>query len=356
MSRTMHFGADAGGGDFDLEGLMASISPDELNALVDEMASDPDDKHVPASVRNSYRCSKEATGELNRDSLINHINQEGLNAPEREEKVKFEAGVKRGKVYVPQYNEAELAAIARASAVAESVRLDEDEEAALGTATVNDLMTLAEILDTNPQEFIMEAYADPLKYYPPDAENETDVNEAKEKILKNDKDTKDVNLNNIKDIDEKVFCEIFSAIANNDTLLRFECANCDVSDFAAASLNVAMEQNRNLKSLNLESNRIGPDTLAGLFEALAETSNTVLEVHVSNQTQSNMGYRVESLIADAICKNNNLIKVGLKFQFGEVIDRVQGHLISNIDRARKERLKAGGGGQPTKWKPAKVIS
>ena len=100
---------------------------------------------------------------------------------------------------------------------------------------------------------------------------------------------KDVNLNNIKEIDEKVFCEIFGAIANNETLLRFEAANCDVSDFAAANLNVAMEQNRTLKSLNLESNRIGPDTLAGLFEALAETSNTVLEVHVSNQAQSNMG-------------------------------------------------------------------
>ncbi len=28
-------------------------------------------------------------------------------------------------------------------------------------------MALAEILDSNPQEFIMEAYSDPLKYYPP---------------------------------------------------------------------------------------------------------------------------------------------------------------------------------------------
>jgi len=28
-------------------------------------------------------------------------------------------------------------------------------------------MSLAEILDSNPQEFIMEAFSDPLKYYPP---------------------------------------------------------------------------------------------------------------------------------------------------------------------------------------------
>ena len=104
--------------------------------------------------------------------------------------MKFELGKKRGKVYVPTYNEAELAAIARASAVAESVRLDQDEEDALGEATVNDLMTLAEILDTNPQEFIMEAYSDPLKYYAPEPPNTTDVEEVKAKIQANDKNTK----------------------------------------------------------------------------------------------------------------------------------------------------------------------
>ena len=108
----------------------------------------------------------------------------------QEEKVKFEPGIKRGKVYIPSYNEAELAAIARASAVAEAVRLDADEEEALGDATVDDLMTLAEILDTNPQEFIMEAYADPLKYYAPEPPNTTDVQDAKEKIISNNKDTK----------------------------------------------------------------------------------------------------------------------------------------------------------------------
>ena len=64
---------------------------------------------------------------------------------------------------MPTYNEAELAAIKRAEDVAEATRLDDDEEDALKDATTDDLMTLAEILGSNPQEFIMEAYADPLK-------------------------------------------------------------------------------------------------------------------------------------------------------------------------------------------------
>ena len=50
-----------------------------------------------ASVRTAYRCEKQPTGGLNRDSLINYINEEGINAPDKEEKVPFELGKKRGK-------------------------------------------------------------------------------------------------------------------------------------------------------------------------------------------------------------------------------------------------------------------
>ena len=79
----MHMGRDAMAvNDNEMEELMAALSPEELTSLVDEMGADPDDKHMPASVRNSYRCAKAPTGELNRDSLINHINQEGVNSPD----------------------------------------------------------------------------------------------------------------------------------------------------------------------------------------------------------------------------------------------------------------------------------
>lgn len=355
MSRTMHFGRDIlGAPDVDLEDLLQALAPSEIESLVNEMAADPDDKHLPASVRTAYRCTKEATGPLNRDSLINHINEEGMKMADKEENVKFELGTKRGKVYVPQYDEAQLAAMAKANEVAEAVRLDDDEEAALGDATVEDLMTLAEILDSNPQEFIMEAYADPLKYYEPDPPNTTDVKDVIKKINENDKTTKDVCLNNIAGIDEKSFCELFEGFRTNDSLVKFSAVNCEVNDFACATLNLAIENNQYLKSLNLESNRISPDTLASLFEAISSSSNGIVEIHVSNQAQSNMGYRVESRIADAICQNNKLIKVGLKFQFAEVMNRVEKHLIDNIDRLRKERAKSGISA-PLKWKPAKTL-
>ena len=61
MSRTVAFGTEALGSGEDLEELLAALTGDEVTALVDEMASDPDDVHLPASVRNSYRCAKART-------------------------------------------------------------------------------------------------------------------------------------------------------------------------------------------------------------------------------------------------------------------------------------------------------
>merc|ERR1711872_241640 len=134
----------------DLEDLLAALSAEELSNLVDEMAADPDDKHMPASVRTAYRCEKEPTGDLNRDSLINCINEIALNTPDKEEKVKFEAGVKRGKEYVRKYNEEEL--VQQEKEESGTVRLEPEMEEALMNATLNDIMELADILNTNPQD------------------------------------------------------------------------------------------------------------------------------------------------------------------------------------------------------------
>jgi len=82
--------------------------------------------------------SKEPTGPLNRDSLINYINEEGIKAPEKEDAVPFEviiivtscdqewpfpqAGIKRGKVFVPKYDEDELQAMKKKEEIAEATK------------------------------------------------------------------------------------------------------------------------------------------------------------------------------------------------------------------------------------------
>ena len=71
----------------DLEDLLAALPAEELANLVDKMAADPDDKHMPASVRTAYGCKKDPTGDFNLDSLINCINEIALNTPDAEEKI-----------------------------------------------------------------------------------------------------------------------------------------------------------------------------------------------------------------------------------------------------------------------------
>jgi len=340
--------------DAELEKLMAALSAEELSNLVDEMAADPDDKHMPASVRTAYRCEKEATGDLNRDSLINCINEIALNTPDKEEKVKFEAGTKRGKVYVPKYTEEEHAAMEKEES--ETVRLDPDMEEALMNATINDIMELADILNTNPQDFVMEAYADPLQYFEPDPPNETNPKEVLEKLAKNDSDTKDVCLNNVPGISEQQFCDIFNALRNNDRLVKFSACNCDMTDFAVATLCSVLEENGSLKSLSLENNRISPDALADLFESSASPNNGLLEMRVCSQAQEKMGQRVEERIAMAICKNPRLMKIGITLEFDEIVNRVSKHMIANMDKLRTNRLKDGvAPGAGVKWTAARTL-
>ena len=135
----------------------------------------------------------------------------------------------------------------------------------------------------------MEAYADDLKYFEPDTENKTNVPESIEKVKSNDKELKELNLNNIKDIKEEQFVELFDAFKRNESLETFSAVNCDISDFAMATLNCALEQNQGLKSINLESNKISPPTMAGLFEALIVSDSNVVELHLTGQEQSAMG-------------------------------------------------------------------
>jgi len=338
MSRTVAFGRDIlGAPDVDIEDLLACLSSTEVQQMLDELASDPDDKHVPPSVRNAYRCEKKATGELNRRSLIRHIKEESLASPDKEDVVAFEAGVKRGKVFVPTYTEEEQEEMRKKAEIAEKVKLDPDEEEALAAASLEDVMALADILNTNPQNFIMEAYSDPLQYFDPDPPNTTDPKEVLDKISADDENLRDVNLNNVSGIEEKQICEIFDALRKNRSLSKLSVVNCDINDFAVSTLVLALEENQSLLSLNLEGNRISPDTLASLFESLATCRNGLIEVRVSGQAQEKMGHRVESRIADAIMKNPRLIKLGIKFEFKEVMNRVSRHLIKNMDNIRRKR-------------------
>lgn len=107
-------------------------------------------------------------------------------------------------------------------------RLDPEEEEALAAASLEDVMALADILNTNPQNFIMEAYSDPLQFYEPDPPNTTDLREVMERLAEDDKEMKDVNLNNIPGIEEREVCDLFDTLRKNTSLTKLSVVNCEV--------------------------------------------------------------------------------------------------------------------------------
>jgi tropomodulin len=54
------------------------------------------DNTMPPSLRCGYFCDKEATGPLNRHKLIDHINKQALETPDKPEAQPFVAGTVRG--------------------------------------------------------------------------------------------------------------------------------------------------------------------------------------------------------------------------------------------------------------------
>ena len=104
-----------------------------------------------------------------------------------------------------------------------------------------------------------------MKWYPPEEPNRTDPNDVIKKLEAGHRATKKANLNNIR-IKEEKFLELFEVLRHNSSLEELTIANTTLSDYAAAQLAVAVQDNIRLEKLNLESNNVSPNTLSKLFE------------------------------------------------------------------------------------------
>merc|ERR1719270_840334 len=167
------------------------------------------------------------------------------------------------------------------------------------------------------------------------APNKTVPEEAVQKIKDNDPKTTVVNLNNVP-VSENLFMELFDALERNDHLTELQAANCMLSD-AAAILASALEVNKTLEKVNIESNSVSPQTLTRIMEAMA-VHQTVTDFKASNQQAQFLGNKVEVAITKAIESNKNILKVGLHFQYGDTRNPVAVHLQKNLDRQRLKRI------------------
>lgn len=339
--------------DLDIDELVERLTPGEIQRLLDEC--DPDDPHIPPSMRSNYKCEKSSTGPLNRKALMDFINEQALNTPDIPDVVPYVPGTVRGKKWqAPPKPES--------TKLEEKIELDldmgEEYEMALSSASTDEIVDLAGILGLHSmmnQDQFHSAQSDkwatkadptigwngitkatPLKEYPAEEPNRTNPDDVIAKLKAGDSSVATVNLNNVA-MGEQTILDLFEALRHSDVLVDLSMANCMITDFVGCNLATALESNKTLEKLNIESNNITPQTLVKIFEA-ANVQQVLKDIKASNQQAQFLGNKVEMAITRAVEQNKTLLKVGLHFEFGDCRNRVAVQLQKNLDRIRLKRM------------------
>ncbi|XP_051171307.1 tropomodulin isoform X3 [Leptopilina boulardi] len=335
--------------DVDVDELLSQLTPEEINILAKEV--DPDDSFMPPSQRCSYECDKSPTGPLNRKKLIEHINKQALETPDIPELKPFVPGVIRGKKWVPppQDNIKEKEAEEQIA-----IDLGDEYEQALSSATQEEIIDLAAILGFHSMMNQDQYHASLLnsgqpvgmgwdgitkasqpKVYPVDPPNDTDVDETIRKVREDNPSLQELNWNNIKNISDEKFIQLFEGLEMNSHLESLSLTNVGLTDKTGQRLADAIEKNSTLRVLNVETNFINPPVIVKLVRALLKTKS-IEEFRCSNQRSQVLGNKIEMEITQLVEQNPSLLRLGLHLEFNDARHRVAAHLQRNIDRIRKD--------------------
>ncbi|KAJ8919083.1 hypothetical protein NQ315_012068, partial [Exocentrus adspersus] len=329
--------------DVDVDELLNKLTAEEISALAKEV--DPDDNFLPPSQRNSYECEKDPTGPLNRKQLIEHINKEALETPDKPELKPFVAGTVRGKKWIPPPPPV------REQEADEQIAVDlgDEYEQALSTATQEEIIDLAAILGFHSMMNQDQYHASLLnkgqpvglgwdgitkaskqKIFPIDPPNMTDTDETIKKVQNDESKFIDLNWNNIKNISDEKFQNLFEALENNTHLETLSLANSGLSDRHIEKLAQAIENNDTLKVVNVETNFISPTGVVRLLKALLK-KKSVEEFRAANQRSQVLGNKIEMEITQLIEKNPTILRLGLHLEYNDARHRIATHLQRNID-------------------------
>ncbi|KAL0882157.1 hypothetical protein ABMA27_000708 [Loxostege sticticalis] len=332
----------------DVDELLSKLTQEELTMLAKEV--DPDDNFLPPNQRNNYQCEKDPTGPLNRKKLIEHINKQALETPDRPEVKPYVPGVIRGKKWIPPPQPEKQ----RDAEEQISIDLGDEYEQALDTASQEEIIDLAAILGFHSMMNQDQYHASLLnkgqpvglgwdgitkatkpKIFPMDPPNDTDPDDTVKRVQENDQKLTDLNWNNIKNISDEKFEKLFEALKTNTHLEVLSLVNVGLNDRTAQLLADALQVNSTLRVVNVETNFISPAGVVSLVRALLATTS-VEEFRASNQRSQVLGNKIEMEITSLVEQNPTLLRLGLHLEYSDARHRVASHLQRNIDRIRKD--------------------
>nr|XP_027809478.1 tropomodulin-4 isoform X1 [Marmota flaviventris] len=307
--------------DIDEDEILRTLSPEELEQLDCELQEmDPENMLLPAGLRQRDQTKKSPTGPLDREALLQYLEQQALEVKERDDLVPF-TGEKKGKPYIQPKREIPAQ---------EQITLEPELEEALAHATDAEMCDIAAILGmytlmSNKQYYDaicsgeicntegISSVVQPDKYKPvPDEPpNPTNIEEMLKRVRSNDKELEEVNLNNIQDIPITMLSELCEAMKTNTYVRSFSLVATRSGDPIANAVADMLRENRSLQSLNIESNFISSTGLMAVLKAVRENA-TLTELRVDNQRQW-PGDAVEMEMATVLEQCPSIVRFGYHF-------------------------------------------
>ncbi|KAM8787036.1 tropomodulin-4 isoform 2-T2 [Rhynchonycteris naso] len=300
--------------DIDEDEILRTLSPEELEQLDCELQEmDPENMLLPAGLRQRDQTKKSPTGPLDREALLQYLEQQALEVKEREDLVPF-TGEKKGKPYIEPKREIPAE---------EQITLEPELEQALANATDAEMCDIAAILGmytlmSNKQYYDaicsgeicntegISSVVQPDKYKPvPDEPpNPTNIEEILKSVHNNDKELEE-------DITVPTLIELCEAMKTNTHVRIFSLVATRSGDPIAHAVADMLRENRSLQSLNIESNFISSTGLMAVLKAVQENA-TLTELRVDNQRQW-PGDAVEMEMATVLEQCPSIVRFGYHF-------------------------------------------
>jgi len=334
----------------DEDEILDQLSEHDLNQLKIHMQDiDPDNQLLPAGLRQSNHTDKEATGPLDRDQLLNYIEDEAKKLDDVEDVVPFTPGVKRGKIWQGSLDENPL------DDPNNLANLDPELEECINNASDGELTDIAAILGmhslvrndqynvsytsnekiVNKSSMSSTTKCELVTTTANEPPNPTDVEDTLEKVKNNDAELTEVNMNNIKNVPIHILLDYCEALKTNTHVKSWSIANTRSNDKVAKAIAEMLLDNISLKILNVESNFISNDGVYLIVESLKENCS-LEQLRVDNQ-RSRLGSKFEHDVCEILKENKTLLKFGYQFQSQGPRNQASKYLTRNQDLRRQRR-------------------
>ncbi|KAG8451352.1 hypothetical protein GDO86_003527 [Hymenochirus boettgeri] len=157
-----------------------------------------------------------------------------------------------------------------------------------------------------------------------------------ENVKNNDPEVTELNLNNSDCITIETLMSFTEALEFNTVVKIFSLANTRADDHIALAIAAMLKSNKTITSINLDSNHITGKGILAIFRAL-QHNDTLAELRFHNQRHI-CGGKTEMEIAKMLKENTTLLKLGYHFELAGPRMTVTNLLSRNMDKQRQRRL------------------